>query len=116
MYLFIVAGLASARIAVLLAHDVILESLRHKIFLRFPPMDNPILGFDYQQKDRGGERLEVGETRKWYMVSELLTCTRCLTVWITPAVFLSAREWPHAMLAAQVAASMSVASWAAKKL
>lgn len=115
-YVLVVAALAAARIAVLVAQDVILEKPRDWWFRRFPPMDNPMLGYDYQTKDKTGKTLPASCRRKWYMVSELMTCTRCLTVWITIVLWLTLEFIPASFSGLEAIAAMTIASWAAKKL
>jgi hypothetical protein len=116
LIILLVSALASARIAVLLAHDTILEPARGWLFRRFPPMDNLMIGMDYQSHDKEGRPLPAGAKRKWYMISELLTCTRCLTVWTTPPmVVLAWTSWPGLVIVGMFGA-MSIASWVAKKV
>jgi hypothetical protein len=114
--IMLIAALASARVAVLIVHDTILEKPRDWWFRRYPPMDNPILGFDYQSKDKAGVPLPASLRRKWYMTSELLTCTRCMTVWTTPPALLLAHSGQVGRTIIIAVAAMGIASWAAKKV
>jgi hypothetical protein len=81
----LVYAAASARVAVLVAHDTILDGLRSRFFLRFPPEDRP--GMQYQRLDRQGRVLPGGAIRPPHLLGELVSCTRCLTVWTTAAVY-----------------------------
>lgn len=114
--LLLTVALASARIAVLLAHDFILESARHWFFLRYPPVDNVMLGMDYQSRDREGRNLPAGAKRDHNFFGELLTCTRCLTVWVSPPVYAAAVTSHYGLIAVQLIAVMFLAAWGAKKL
>jgi len=114
--LLTITALASARIAVLLVHDVILDGPRTWFFRRFPPMNNPMIGYEYQSKDIKGMALPASLTRDWYLFSELLTCTRCLTVWTSVPIYFAARQWDWAYETTAVIAVMAIASWVAKKL
>ena len=119
-YTLLVLALASARIAVLLVHDLILEKPRDWIFRHWPPMDNPMEGFDYQSKDKHGNKLtgpaSLQTKRRWYLFSELLTCTRCMTVWITAVAWLTLEFIPASFSGFEAIAAMFVAAWGAKKL
>lgn len=122
-FVLLVAAFASARIAVLLVHDIILDGPRGWFFRRFPPQDNPMEGYSYQAHDKLGhpiaplynEGVHVN-ARRWYLFSEVFTCTRCLTVWTTVPVFFASREWNWALVTAELIAAMAIASWGAKKL
>lgn len=115
-YIMIVSALASARIAVLLVHDFILEKPRNWFFRLVPPLDNLMEGYDYQGKDKHGEPLPASLKRKWYMIAEVFTCTRCLTVWVTGATFAIAATSDIGLTAVEVVAAMGIAAWAASKL
>ena len=115
-YTLVILALASARLAVLVAHDVILEKPRVWLYRRFPPMDNPMHGYEYQRYDREGRVLPAGATRKWYMISELSTCTRCLTVWIVMVFYFALNFIPAAFGGLEALAAMAIASWGAKRL
>lgn len=116
LIMIVVAALASGRIAVLFVHDTILDTPRDWLFRRFPPFDNLMHGYDYQSKDKDGNPLPASLKRKGYMISEVLTCTRCFTVWTTAPVYLAADAWQWAAYTTQVIAAMAVAAWVAKKL
>lgn len=116
-YLLIIA-MAAARVAVLIAHDSILAGPREWIFLRWPPVDNHLAGFAYQTMDKSGRTLPAGAKRDASMLSELITCTRCLTVW-TGAVFYLWGEGIGHGAAATVAAPLAVmaaAAWIARRI
>lgn len=83
----LVIGLASARLTVLLVHDTILEPVRERVYLRWPPRDLLALGYEYQRKDTNGEYLPMGASRDWSMFGELLSCTRCTSVWVSGALY-----------------------------
>ncbi len=113
----LVIALASARLSVLLVHDTILERPRDWLHRHRPPVDNPILGFDYQQRDTDGERLPDGVIRDASLLGELFTCTRCMSVWTTAAtIVLYQSGWNHARDIVAALAVMGVASMMAKKV
>lgn len=114
-------GLASARVTVLAVSDTITTGLRERIYLRWPPQDNPRMGFEYQQMDRQGEYLPMSATRDWSMFGELLSCSRCVSVWVTGALYLLTAN--QAGLRGSVAqhivwllAAMWVSAWGASKI
>lgn len=111
----LVIALASARVSVLLVHDQILERPRDWLYRQQPPVDNPILGFDYQQRDTDGTRLPDGTIRDASLLGELFTCTRCMSVWTT-AVLAGVYQWNAARDIVAVIAVMGVASMMAKKV
>ena len=119
-YALIILSLASARIAVLVVHDTILEPARVWFYRRFPPMDNPMHGYDYQTRDKDGEKIvgpgSTGTVRKWYWFSELTTCTRCMTVWITMVAWMILEFIPASLLGFEVIAVMWAAAYGAKNL
>lgn len=110
MYLLLLS-VAAARVAVLLAHDTILVHVREALFLRWPPMDNQALGMHYQMMDSKGNT-DYNEPRDWKMFSELLTCTRCLTVYTAGALYALGEIAGHGV-AIQVAAPIAVMGAAA---
>lgn len=112
----IVAALASARIAVLIVHDTILDVPRDWFFRHFPPHDNMQLGFDYQARDKHGTRMPVSLRRRAWWFSELMTCTRCFTVWTTPPIYFLAVHSHAAFVGVGIIAAMSVASYVAGEL
>lgn len=114
--LLTLVALASARVAVLLVHDVILDKPRDWFFRQFPPYNNPMLGYNYQSLSKQGVEIPASLTRKAYLFSELLTCTRCLTVWTSVPIYFAAKEWDWAYEATAIVAVMAVACWVAKKL
>lgn len=121
LLLILASALASARIAVLIVHDVIIEKQRDWFFRHFPPFDNDMLGFKYQSMDVNGDDLPLTEDgqrvfRRGWWFAELLTCTRCLTVWTTVPTYIVASEVPHGDTVVAVIAAMAIASWVAKKL
>lgn len=113
----LVISFAAARLAVLLVHDTILDRPRDWLHRHRPPVDNPILGFDYQQRDTDGTRLDDGLIRDASMLGEVFTCTRCMTVWTGALVAgLYVTGWPHAQEAVAAVAVMGLASLLAKKV
>lgn len=112
----LVLAFAAARIAVLLVHDTILDAPRDWLHRHFPPLDDPIRGLDYQQRDKAGVHIKDGELRRGSMLGELFTCTRCLSVWTTALV---AGVWisgvPYAQEAVALVAVMGLANLIAKK-
>lgn len=114
----LIAGAASARIAVLIAHDTILDRPRTWMFLRFPPEDNDRLGFRYQRLDRDGRNLPGGAIRNPSMIGELISCTRCLTVWTTLGFVCTRWIFGHdlTMMLATPIAAMWVAAFMARKV
>lgn len=118
MYLLLLS-VAAARVAVLLAHDTILEPVREALFLRWPPKDNQALGMHYQRINRDGMAMPIGAfDRDWKMFSELLTCTRCLTVWTAGALYALGEIAGHGV-ATDVAAPIAVmgaAAWIARRM
>lgn len=113
----LVIGFAAARVAVLLVHDSILDRPRDWLHRHRPPIDNPILGFDYQQRDVDGHRLEDGTIRDPSLLGELFTCTRCVSVWTTAATIgVYQSGLPHARDAVAAVAVMGFASMMAKKV
>lgn len=116
-FILLIVSLASARVAVLIAHDAILERPREWWYLKFPPYDNPALGYDYQHRDpKTAVLLPMGAVRKPYLFSELLTCTRCLTVWTSIPIYAAATMTYSGLMITELLACMAIASWAAKKL
>lgn len=111
-------SVASARVAVLMVHDTILQPIRHRIFLRWPPEDDVALGFRYQSLGREGHPLPAGLRRDRVLMSELLTCTRCVTVWTTAMFYLAGVVFgdPIVVLVAAPIAAMYVAAWLAGQL
>ncbi len=117
MYLLLLA-IAAARVAVLVAHDTILVHVRERLYLRWPPMDNQALGMYYQSMDRLGRSLPAGMKREWYMATELLTCTRCLTVYTAGALYALGELAGHGV-AIDVAAPIAVmgaGAWIARRM
>lgn len=113
----LVIGFAAARIAVLLVHDTILDRPRDWLHRHRPPLDNPILGFTYQQRDTDGSMLDDGEIREPSMLGEVFTCTRCMSVWTTAAVAaVYVSGWHHAQEAVAAVALMGLASILSKKV
>lgn len=113
----VVIGLAAARLAVLLVHDTILDAPRDWLHRHHPPVDNPMLGYDYQQRDADGQRMPEGTIRDASMLGEVFTCTRCMTVWTTAlvgAVYVSGV--PYVQDATALLAAMWLAAWGAKKV
>lgn len=115
---WLVLSLAAARVAVLLAHDTILAPLRERIFLRWPPQDNLMAGYAYQTMDRQGRTLPAGARRDWHMTTELLTCTRCLTVWTAGALYAlgEAASRDVAMAISAPLALMATSAWIARRM
>lgn len=114
-------GLASARLSVLVVDDYILEPVRHRIFLKFPPKDVPQWGFEYQQMDANGYELPEGIIRPHSWLGELLSCNRCVSVWATAGVYVFAAAYgvvdgtvPEHLVSA-VAATW-LASWGAHEI
>lgn len=87
LVLLLVVGLASARLTTLLVHDTILEPVRERIYRRMPPRDSLALGYEYQRQDTDGSYLPPGIIRDWSMFGELLSCTRCTSVWVSGALY-----------------------------
>ena len=112
----LVVAFASARVAVLLAHDTILERPRDWFYRQRPPVDNPMLGFDYQQRDTDGTALPDGLIRSSSLLGELFTCTRCLTVWTTPPLAFLYVSSSVGRDIVTVVAVMGLASLLAKKV
>lgn len=112
----LVAALASARFAVLLVHDTILDGPRNWFFRHWPPHDNMQLGYDFQMRDKDGVRMPMSQRRKAHTFSEVLTCTRCFTVWSTPPAYFLAAHSHQAFVAVGIVAAMAVASYVAAQL
>lgn len=113
----LVVGLAAARVAVLLVHDTILDAPRDWLHRHWPPLDNPMLGYDYQQRDVSGAHIKDGTLRKGTMLGEVFTCTRCMSVWTTALVggaYIT--PIPHVQDAVALVAAMWLAAWGAKKV
>jgi hypothetical protein len=113
----LVMSFAAARLAVLLVHDTILDRPRDWLHRHRPPFDNPLLGFDYQQRDVRGDRMPEGTVRDPSLLGELFTCTRCMSVWTASTVALVyASDIPYAREAVAVVAVMGLASILSKKV
>lgn len=114
----VVYAMASARIAVLIAHDTILDRPRVWFFLRFPPEDNDALGYRFQRMDRKGRMLNEMFVRPASMLGELVTCTRCLTVWVTLVIVSAGVVFGHdaVMVVAGPVAAMWLAAFFARKI
>lgn len=102
----------------MLSKDTIFDKPRDWFYRQYPPFDNPLLGFDYQQRDKHGKRLaDKDDLRKPRLIGELLTCTRCLTVWTTilmSIIYWNSNNFIQIMI--EVVAMMGVASILAKKI
>lgn len=117
----VLLGLAAARVTVLLVEDTILQPLRNKIYLRFPPKDAPNWGFEYQRMDTDGQYLPMGVIRDWSMFGELLSCGRCTSVWVTGALFIAAATsgplaGTQVELLLEMLSAMWISSWGAANL
>lgn len=95
-----IAALATARITSLLVSDVLLEPVRHRVFLLSPPHDNPNKGYAYQQVPRPyrqGKRFKP-LPRKPGFVGQLLSCTHCMGVWVAAGVYAVSTWAPTAVV------------------
>lgn len=114
----LVLAFASARVAVLLVHDNILDTPRDWLYRHFPPTDDPYTGHDYQKRDTSGRSLPPGEPiRDSAWLGDLLACTRCTSVWTSAGlagVYVSGI--PHIKDIVAVVAVMGLASLLAKKV
>lgn len=125
LVLLVIAGLATARITTLVVHDAILEPLRNRVFLLSPPPNDFDRGFLWQDIARpslrrwltlakpmpttGDDRRRVG------LVGKLLSCDRCVAVWVVIGGAAAYTEWPDAVrLVVLVAAVAQLAGIAAK--
>lgn len=102
----ILAALAIARLTTLIVHDTILDRLRHEVFLLSPPPDDLDRGFLYQQwsrvpfRHRRPFRRSTGQSgvsgtftirrgvppRRTGVIGTLLSCDRCVGLWVTLGV------------------------------
>lgn len=91
----LIVGLGAARLTLIFTSDVIMESLRDKLFLLSPPEDNADLGRNYQMFSRvntpNGPSRKVlwmkyefspHTYRKAGFFGSLFSCPDCLGVWI----------------------------------
>lgn len=103
LLVILILGLGTARIAALIVLDDITESLRDRIFHRFPPEDNDARGWYYQsyrhatREERNKlSNLGVAKWRtKWEydgtqqrnpaFIGRLLGCHKCVGVWVAAA-------------------------------
>lgn len=85
----IIIAFASARISVLIVRDTILSKPRDWIFRRYPPIDDPYSGYSYQQRDKTGRNLPKSIIRDATFLGNLLSCTNCISVWVTLIVSIS---------------------------
>lgn len=115
LLMMLVAAIAAGRVSVLIAHDKIMEPIMKRLWLKWPPQDNLHTGHDYQHRDEDGGYLPPGvEPRDWHWFSELTTCTRCLTVWLTPPMYLL--MFTSAWVVVSVVAAMLIAAKAAQEI
>lgn len=118
VFYLVILSMAAARVAVLIAHDTILDAPREWIFLRWPPVDNMSMGIAYQSVDRDGRVLPGGAKRDAHMISEMLTCTRCLTVWLGAVFYLVGVGYGHdvVLTVATPIAVMAAAAMIARRI
>lgn len=97
-----ILGLAAARLTLLLVADDIFEPLRHRLFMLSPPMNNEVLGWNYQNweytKNVVGSATPIRKVfnRRYKLSSvpvrspgffgRLFSCVDCLGVWMGGAV------------------------------
>jgi hypothetical protein len=114
----VIYAAAAARISVLVVRDTILDRPREWFFLRYPPIDNPMLGYRYQTLDREGRVLPAGAPREASMLGELFTCTRCVTVWATGIIYLASLALGSSatLMGTAPIASMWVAAFLARRI
>jgi hypothetical protein len=107
----VLTALAIARLTTLIVHDTILDRVRHELFLLSPPPDDFDRGYLYQQWDRvpWHRRRSIGRVathrrrqglppRRPGFLGSLLSCDRCVGVWVTLGVLGAWTTYPEPTL------------------
>lgn len=85
--LLVVLTLAVYRVTLLIVEDKITERLRDFVFLRFPPENGSDFVYQNARKIDGKWEFDSQRVRNSSIIGELLSCSYCVSVWATAAIF-----------------------------